>query len=190
MNPSKQKRRQWQERLRQVQSKLEEYRLPPEDHDADAPPGSKREWRDLVEQRIQEAMTAGVFDNLPGKGKPLNLIRNPYLDPSLELAYGLLKNNGYAPEWIALDKEIRQELEVFRTRLGAAWTQQRANPVDEATWQTTLTRFEATLAQINRKIDDLNLLVPVISCQRARIRLVDELQRLVEESPSPKHINS
>jgi hypothetical protein len=105
MNASERERR---EQLRRARSKLDQHQLPAEErHNADRLRG-EGEWRDLVERRIQGAMAAGVFENLSGQGKPLDLTRNPYLDPSLELTYGLLHNNGYAPEWIARDKEIRQ----------------------------------------------------------------------------------
>jgi DnaJ family protein C protein 28 len=93
------------------------------------------------------------------------------------LAYGLLHNNGYAPEWIARDKEIRQQLEAARARLRAAWAQRQANPGDEASWNAAVARFEETLTQLNRKIDDFNLVVPISSRQRVRLRLSDELSR-------------
>jgi hypothetical protein len=126
-------------------------------------------------------MAAGAFDNLPGEGKPLNLLRNPYLDPSLDLAYGLLKNNGFAPDWITRDKEIREESEAARARLRAAWAQSRANPADEIAWQAALAQFNETLTQLNCRINDLNLIVPIPSCQRVRLKLADELRRLTHE---------
>jgi hypothetical protein len=103
MTPSERERSQRREELRRAWRKLEERQITAQENKSNGRPRGEREWRDRVEQRIQEAMAAGVFDNLPGAGQPLNLIRNPYLDPSLELAYGLLKNNGYTPVWIARD---------------------------------------------------------------------------------------
>jgi len=44
-----------------------------------------------VEQRIREAMENGEFDNLSGQGKPLPLNENPFLEPGLDLAFGLLQ---------------------------------------------------------------------------------------------------
>jgi DnaJ family protein C protein 28 len=183
MNPAEQERREQREQLRRAASKLEQRRIPLPERDAADQPRDEGEWRDLVERRIQAAMTAGTFDNLPGKGKPLHLDRNPYLDPSLELAYGLLKNNGYAPEWISRDQEIRSELEAARARLRAAWAQRQAQTADQVAWQAAVARFEEALTQLNRKIDDFNLVVPILSCQRARLRLTDELRRLNPESP-------
>jgi hypothetical protein len=42
-------------------------------------------------------------------------------------------------------------------------------------------RFEVQLNKLNRKISDFNLIVPIVSKQRARLRLADELRRLQEE---------
>ena len=47
--------------------------------------------------------------NLPGKGKPLKLDTNPFLTPQARMANRLLKENGFAPRWIELKKEIKQE---------------------------------------------------------------------------------
>jgi DnaJ family protein C protein 28 len=181
MNPSERERRQRREQLRRAQWKMDERRTPAEGGEDNGSPRSQREWRDLVERRIQDAMAAGAFEDLPGEGRPLNLLGNPYLDPSLELAYGLLKNNGFAPEWITRDKEIRVELEAARARLRAAWAQRRAYPADETAWQSVVARFDETLTQLNHKIDDLNLIVPIPSCQRVRLKLADELRQLTHE---------
>ena len=178
MTSSELERRQ---QLRRARWKLDEHQVAEEKHSGDEGPRGEREWHDLVERRIQEAMADGVFDNLPGEGQRLGLSRNPFLDPSLELAYGLLKNNGYTPEWIARDKEIREELEAARARLRAAWAQRHVSHTDKAAWEAALARFEKTLAQLNRKIDDYNLIVPVSGCQRIRLRLADELRRLNDE---------
>lgn len=178
MNPWGRERRERREQLQRARQKLDQHQIEAEEPRLASRPHAKREWSDLVERRIQEAMADGAFEKLPGKGKPLNLGRNPYLDPSLELAYGLLKNNGYAPEWIARDKEIRQNLEAARARLRLAWAQRQDGPAQEADWQVAVARFEESLTQLNGKIDDFNLIVPISSCQRIRLRLADELRQL------------
>jgi hypothetical protein len=45
----------------------------------------------LVEKQIREAMEAGEFDNLPGKGQPIDLTENPFEDPDLRMAHHLLR---------------------------------------------------------------------------------------------------
>lgn len=51
-----------------------------------------RDRKSLIDDLIEEAREQGMFDDLPGKGKPLNLKRNPYA-AERELAHDLLKNN-------------------------------------------------------------------------------------------------
>jgi hypothetical protein len=78
------------------------------------------DWDDWIEKEIQEAMERGEFSDLPGHGKPLRIESNPF-DPSMDMAYSRLKNAGYAPTWMELDREItagRAELEDFLRRSG------------------------------------------------------------------------
>ncbi len=60
----------------------------------------------LVEEIIRDAMARGEFDNLPGKGKPLDL--DGYFDlPEAErMAIKLLKDSGFLPEEVQLLKDI------------------------------------------------------------------------------------
>ena len=62
-----------------------------------------------VSKQITEAMERGEFANLPGKGKPLKLDTNPYLTPQARMVNRLLKENGFAPRWVELEKEIKKE---------------------------------------------------------------------------------
>ena len=60
----------------------------------------------IAEQKIAEAMKRGEFDNLPGKGKPVNLDDDANIPPELRVAYRILKNAGYVSEEIKDLKEI------------------------------------------------------------------------------------
>ncbi len=60
----------------------------------------------LVEEKIREAMAEGEFDNLPGKGKPINLDAYFATPEDLRMSYGVLKNAGVVPEQAQLLKEI------------------------------------------------------------------------------------
>ena len=64
-----------------------------------------------VSKQIQEAMERGDFNNLPGKGKPQQRDDNPYIPPAVRTVNQMLKDNGFAPRWIEVDKEIRVETE-------------------------------------------------------------------------------
>lgn len=64
----------------------------------------------LVEDLIAESMARGEFDNLPGTGKPLPYTNhNPYIDATTHNLNRILINNGYVPEWVTLEKEIRSD---------------------------------------------------------------------------------
>jgi hypothetical protein len=60
----------------------------------------------LAEQRIQEAQRKGEFENLPGKGKPLELAEYSSLPEDLRMAYHLLKNANVLPPEAELLKDI------------------------------------------------------------------------------------
>jgi hypothetical protein len=60
----------------------------------------------IAEERIREAMERGEFDNLPNKGKPLNLDDDSLVPEDLRMAYRVLKNTGYLPPELELKKEI------------------------------------------------------------------------------------
>lgn len=79
------------------------------------------DWDDWIEKEIRESMERGEFSNLPGHGKPIRIESNPF-DPSMDMAYSRLKNAGYAPTWMELDRQItaaRAELNDFLQRSGA-----------------------------------------------------------------------
>ncbi len=60
----------------------------------------------IAEGRIKEAIKEGEFENLRGKGKPLNLEDLSHVPPELRAAYIVLKNAGILPEEVHLKKEI------------------------------------------------------------------------------------
>ena len=61
----------------------------------------------LVEQRIQKAQKEGLFDNLEGRGRPLNF-EDEHVPEELRLAHKILKNAGFLPPEIQLKKKITQ----------------------------------------------------------------------------------
>jgi hypothetical protein len=67
----------------------------------------------IAEQRIQEAMERGEFDNLPGAGKPLTLEDDSHLPADIRIAYKILKNADCLPPELELRKEIRTTEELL-----------------------------------------------------------------------------
>jgi hypothetical protein len=60
----------------------------------------------IAENLILEAIEAGLFDNLPGKGQPLQFEDDSHIPPELRLAYKILKNAGCLPPELELRREI------------------------------------------------------------------------------------
>ena len=72
----------------------------------------KDEVRGIAEL-IKEAMARGEFDDLPGKGKPLDLDSYFQSPEDLRMGHSILKNAGFVPEEVQLLKDmeaIREEL--------------------------------------------------------------------------------
>jgi hypothetical protein len=60
----------------------------------------------IAERKIREAQEKGEFDNLPGKGKPLQLEDDSQIPEELRLAYKILKNADCLPPELELRKDI------------------------------------------------------------------------------------
>jgi|SRR6266487_1110608 len=130
-----------------------------------------KQYFDFIDEQIREAQDRGEFDNLPGKGKPLNLDDNLFTGDKA-MAYNLLKQNGYAPPEIELAKEIRTEFEKAQEKLEKLRHQRKSlctrrippfgsekrafnHAVEKAT-----TEYDQLLRELNRKILNLNLITP------------------------------
>lgn len=60
----------------------------------------------IAEQRIREAMARGEFDDLPGKGKPLELEDLSHVPPDLRVGYLMMKRANLLPEELEVRKEV------------------------------------------------------------------------------------
>jgi len=60
----------------------------------------------IAERRIEKAIRDGVFDDLPGAGKPLKLEDDSHVPEDLRIAYKILKNANFVPPEVSLRKEI------------------------------------------------------------------------------------
>ena len=150
-----------------------------------------------VDQQIREARERGVFDNLPGTGQPIDLTPNPYAQGQ-ELAFKVLKDAGFAPEWIELDKAIRNKLQSARTALLRQWQWREARLRELsglsdswseaeriralAGWQDAVAAFDLELEAINQEIVELNLRVPGTRFQRSKLDAAHELACLETEA--------
>jgi hypothetical protein len=68
------------------------------------------DWTGVVaERKIQDAMEAGEFDNLPGKGQPLDLDSDALVPAHQRVVNRILKNARALPEWLQMEKDIERE---------------------------------------------------------------------------------
>ena len=70
----------------------------------------------IAEERIRDAIRAGVFNDLPGAGRPLALDDETLIPEELRIAYRILKNAGCLPPEI----ETRKESATLRKLVAAA----------------------------------------------------------------------
>ena len=60
----------------------------------------------FVEEQIKKAMAEGEFDNLPGRGRPLDLEAYFRTPEDLRMGYAMLKNSNFVPEEVQMLKDI------------------------------------------------------------------------------------
>ena len=152
-----------------------------------------------VNKQIEEAMERGEFANLPGKGKPLKLDTNPFLTPQARMANRLLKENGFAPRWVELEKEIKQgkaqlervliNLKGRRERLAAIVQQYpHRREVISRTFERerarVIAQYSEKLENLNQKIQRVNLRMPTRNRQYALINRAQTLARFQKACPS------
>lgn len=147
---------------------------------------AEREFRSVIDRLIDEAQKEGKFDNLPGRGKPLRLNKNPYAEEQA-LAFELLQNNDYTLPWIAQRNEMLAKIDAFRAGLQQAWRRhqrrlsaaaaegERAMLRDE--WAATVAEQAAAVKKLNKKIADLNLSIPAERLELLKLNLDRELRR-------------
>ena len=149
------------------------------------PPKKKepRDWQAIIDEQAAQI----DINTLPGKGKPLNLNRNPYADEADELANSLLKNAGFTLPWIEDSRKIDAELAAARAKLVRArdeYHEMRDAQICaghqwvEGSWQAALREFRQAVENINRQIRDFNLKAPNVNVHKFVIRVDEELARL------------
>jgi DnaJ family protein C protein 28 len=145
-----------------------------------------------VEEIIRRAIEEGKFEELPGKGKPLNLDENPHEDPAWRMAHHMLRNAGFSLPWIETRREIEIDLEAARDFLARsrAWRDnalQQGSCPDwvEAEWERSLQVFQDQVNELNKRIRSNNLAVPSTRFQRRLIDPKEELQAVTRATAKP-----
>lgn len=136
----------------------------------------------VVEDLIQEAISKGEFNELSGTGKPLSTAQsqNPYVDFTQHKINQILLDNGFTPEWITTQKEIRTEIDHLSETLTEKRNELSEMPLtadEEEEWTRFVEAQQFLVESINQKIDKYNLIVPTLNQQMFRI----EIRRISEK---------
>ena len=158
---------------RDNEEKVEEHRIP-----------LMSKWVSVVDDLINEAVSEGLFDNLPGRGKPLKLITNLFGQES-ELAFQLLKNNEYTLPWIAERSQLLTEIEEIREEIGrllAEYSQDYQVAQSETVqtglkmaWARQIDDWQEKIVELNDRITNINLKQPGEKLEIFKISLESEL---------------
>lgn len=147
-------------------------------------------------EAIDEAYRQGQFDNLPGAGKPLKeLDESPLLDRTAARFNQIVKDQGFAPQWVLRGKELRGMLAAERTRLDQAW--RKVAPLYEADlaanspsaeerlarteWAKAKTNWLDASQKINKEIIFYNLLCPTTAQHMYCVNADAEIEALVSQ---------
>ena len=146
--------------------------------------GARQTW---IERILSEAQDQGVFDNLPGAGRPINWADESLMHDEWLMAFRMMREHGFAPEWIELHKEIGEELKQAREIVKRAWRWRQDRLLDarggqhryvELEWRRARSAFAESIAEMNAKIADFNLMVPVASLQKYKLDVAKEMVSL------------
>jgi DnaJ family protein C protein 28 len=148
----------------------------------------KKPPRSLDEQ-IRQAMLDGAFDNLPGKGKPMDLRENPFEDPDWRMAFRMLRSSGFSLPWMETRKEIEADYELALTQLERSWAWRQSALEDgqsfegiESEWNRALTVFRNKVSALNNRIFNYNLEVPLDQLKCRLIKLDREIGKITSRS--------
>jgi len=91
-----------------------------------------------ADEKIEKAIATGEFDNLPGKGKPLDLDGYFAMPEHLRMGYSILQSADVIPEEI----ELLRQIEALKKSLDSSTT-----PMEE----------KALRKQLSEKLTNLNM---------------------------------
>jgi hypothetical protein len=88
----------------------------------------------FIEDQISQAVARGEFDNLPGKGRPIDLDAYFNTPEDLRLCYSILKNGDFVPEEVQLLKDV----EALKNRLANCSSEPERARIDKSVTEKML----------------------------------------------------
>lgn len=99
----------------------------------------------------------------------------------------ILIENGFSPQWVMLEKEIRSEIANIKNRLRIERLKLGEIPLrasERLVWDKFLNALNDDVKQINKKINDYNLIVPLLSKQMVHVNMSKMSEVCLSENPS------
>ncbi|MDI6814293.1 MAG: DUF1992 domain-containing protein [Desulfitobacteriaceae bacterium] len=124
-----------------------------------------------VEELIRQAIEQGEFDHLQGKGKPLHWDEDPFTPPDLQLAYHLLRSNGFTLPWIETRRELLAEIEQLRTTIAKL----RAGTGGSVLGERQKAILSKRIDELNQRIRSYNIHAPL---ERFHLPILDHKTEL------------
>ena len=147
----------------------------------------RNDWNNLIEDLIQDGKEQGVFDDLSGKGKPLNLKKSVY-GAELDLTHHLMKDNNLTPAWIMSRNQILEAIQTVRTDICRKWERHERefriiqDPVHRGgltiSWDDACQKWTKDIEKLNKQIGDYNLKRPIDNMELLKLDLELELKRV------------
>jgi DnaJ family protein C protein 28 len=114
-----------------------------------------------VEERIQKAIEAGEFENLRGKGQRIEWDENPFAPPEWQLAFHLLRSNGFTLPWIETRRELLAEIAELRRQAAHL----RETPPTDLRRGEESAQLEKKIGELNQRIRRYNISAPLAHFQ-------------------------
>ncbi|KAH8921349.1 hypothetical protein BT69DRAFT_1335629 [Atractiella rhizophila] len=159
-------------------------------------PRSLSSIRSLIDERIEHARQRGAFNNLNGRGKPLQRDEsayNPFLSNEERILNRIVGKQGAVPPWIELQKSMEAEVARLRSQWKENWTRRAVRSLglegkkaatgfrDQEWEKRERTYHELDLKTVNSSIRSYNAAAPY-HVRRSLLSLESELERVYKES--------
>lgn len=112
-----------------------------------------------IDKIIREARAAGAFDNLPGKGKPIQWEDESAIPEDQRLAQRMLRGNGFTLDFIAVGRELDEDYAKLRAKLAQARRARAEGRLDAAGWEAAVIMFQSQVRALNRRVIGYNMRV-------------------------------
>jgi DnaJ-like protein len=143
------------------------------------------DYNRAIDKAINDAMDNGKFENLQGKGKPIDWSdENPFLDSAQWAANRILKSAGFGLPFMEERKEIEEMIISARASVIRSWNYYRdAEPGDDNTerWNKAVQTFRQRGAEINRMIRTFNIKVPHHNFHLIVLDIEGEISKVIKQ---------